>query len=53
MMRLYKHRLYWSYTGDNQNQTITLMYYVVDDFGSLVEIARLIKPWENKNDSHL
>jgi len=48
MFRLYGHGFYYSYTGNNENQTIEFIYHIVDDFGSLVEVARIVKPWEFK-----
>jgi hypothetical protein len=37
---------YWQSIGCNESQTITIVYYVVDDFGDLVEVGRIVKPWE-------
>lgn len=37
---------YWQSIGCNESQTVTIVYYVVDDFGDLVEVGRIVKPWE-------
>lgn len=43
--RIIKHGFYYTTQGNNIDQTMTIYYYVVDCFGSLVCIGEYTKDW--------